>query len=150
MGEHVLGPVASQVIRMSSALAGGVGRCRQEMCGALTAGVLIIGALYGRANLEEDDGLALALAERYRSDWLAEFGHTQCEPLLDWCRGPDRTERVPGADSLVRHATTPSRCSIGDEGGHFRADSHEWSHHSLLNHVPSPDDCFTAMREKST
>ena len=91
MGEHVLGPVASQVIRMSSALAGGVGRCRQEMCGALTAGVLIIGALYGRANLEEDDGLALALAERYRSDWLAEFGHTQCEPLLDWCRGPDRS-----------------------------------------------------------
>ena len=91
VGEHVLGPIEPQVIRMSSALAGGVGRSRQEMCGALPAGVLIIGALYGRANLEEDDGVALALAERYRADWLAEFGHTQCEPLLERCRGPDRS-----------------------------------------------------------
>ena len=48
VGEHLLGPLDDQVLRMSSGLGGGLGSTQQELCGALSGGVLIIGALYGR------------------------------------------------------------------------------------------------------
>ena len=78
VGEHVLGQVPEACVRMASLLAGGVGGSQQELCGALTAGVLIIGGLLGRRRPGEDDKPALALAARYRERFLAELGATQC------------------------------------------------------------------------
>ena len=48
VGEHWLGQVDDRVRRMVTGLGGGVGGTQQEMCGALSGGVLLIGALYGR------------------------------------------------------------------------------------------------------
>jgi len=66
---------------MATGLAGGVGDTQQEMCGALSGGVLVIGGLLGRTSLDEDDWPAFDLATRYRERFLAEFGCTQCSRL---------------------------------------------------------------------
>jgi C_GCAxxG_C_C family probable redox protein len=81
VGEHLLGPLADQVRKMSSSLAGGVGSSQQELCGALSGGALIIGALYGRTLPDQDDEECASLVSTYREGFLAEFGTTRCADL---------------------------------------------------------------------
>lgn len=88
VGEHVLGELGPHCARMATGLAGGLGNTQQEMCGALSGGVLVIGGLYGRRSLDESDGPALDLATRYRERFLERFGHTQCAPLHDRVHAP--------------------------------------------------------------
>jgi C_GCAxxG_C_C family probable redox protein len=83
VGEHVLGGLSSACARMATGFAGGVGDTQQEMCGALSGGVLVIGGLLGRTRLGESDRPALDLATRYRRRFLAEFGETQCARLCE-------------------------------------------------------------------
>lgn len=84
VGRHVLGEeAAGQGVRWAGGLAGGVGGSRQELCGALSGGVLVIGGICGRDQAEADlqrcrDGTA-----RFRDLFLGEFGTTRCETLLD-------------------------------------------------------------------
>jgi len=89
VGEHVLGDLDSRCAQMATGFAGGVGDTQQEMCGALSGGVLVIGGLVGRTSLDEDDGPALDLATRYRARFLAELGDTQCAPLREMVHAPD-------------------------------------------------------------
>lgn len=88
VGEHVLGPVPEECVRMASALAGGVGSSRQEVCGALSGGVLVIGGLLGRSRLGEDDKPTLALVARYRERFLAQVGATQCAQVRESLPAP--------------------------------------------------------------
>jgi len=83
VGEHVLGDPGSECARMATGFAGGVGDTQQEMCGALSGGVLVIGGLLGRTRLGESDRPALDLATRYRRRFMAEFGDTQCAKLRE-------------------------------------------------------------------
>jgi C_GCAxxG_C_C family probable redox protein len=83
VGEHVLGDLGSECARMATGFAGGVGDTQQEMCGALSGGVLVIGVLLGRVGLSENDRPALNLAARYRQRFLAEFGDTRCTRLRE-------------------------------------------------------------------
>ena len=83
VGEYALGDLEPQCARMATGLAGGLGNTQQELCGALSGGVLVIGGLYGRTSLAENDWPALDLATRYRRLFLAEFGHTQCGLLRE-------------------------------------------------------------------
>jgi len=83
VGEHVVGDLAPCCQRMTTGLAGGVGNTEQEVCGALSGGVLVIGALLGRVSPDESDCPALTLAARYRECFLGEFGHTQCARLRE-------------------------------------------------------------------
>jgi C_GCAxxG_C_C family probable redox protein len=88
VGGHVLGNLDPRIVRMATGFAGGVGESKQEMCGALSAGVMIIGALYGRNSLEEDDLPALDLATRYRERFTAELGTACCGPLYEQVHAP--------------------------------------------------------------
>ena len=88
VGEHVLGGGGCHYVRMATGLAGGVGDTRQEMCGALSGGVLVVGGLFGREQEEEDDQKALALAACYRERLLAEMGATQCARLYELVHAP--------------------------------------------------------------
>jgi C_GCAxxG_C_C family probable redox protein len=83
VGEHVLGDQGSECARMATGFAGGVGDTQQEMCGALSGGVLVIGGLLGRTSLSQSDRPALDLATRYRRRFLAEFGDSQCARLRE-------------------------------------------------------------------
>ena len=55
VGEHVLGGLELECARMATGFAGGVGDSQQEMCGALSGGLLVIGGLLGRTSIDEDD-----------------------------------------------------------------------------------------------
>lgn len=88
VGGHVLNDLDPRSVRMTVGFAGGVGGSRQEMCGALSGGVMVIGALHGRSSLEEDDQTARQLATRYRESFARELGGTKCEPLREWVHAP--------------------------------------------------------------
>ena len=89
VGGHVLGELDPRMVRMTTGFAGGVGGSKQEMCGALSAGVMIVGTLHGRNSLEEDDESARQLATRYRERFAAELGTTCCSPLYEQVHTPD-------------------------------------------------------------
>ena len=83
VGGHVLDDLEPQCVRMATGLAGGVGNTQQEMCGALSGGVMVIGGLLGRTSLSESDQPALTLSTRYRQRFVAEFGDTLCARLRE-------------------------------------------------------------------
>jgi len=73
---------------MTTGFGGGVGGSRQEMCGALSAGVMIIGALHGRSSEEQDAQPARQLATRLREHFAADLGTTNCGPLYEQVHAP--------------------------------------------------------------
>ena len=101
VGEHKLGKLEPQAIRMANPFGGGVGGTHQEMCGALAGGLLVIGALYGRTDSSQDDTPCYERAKQYREGFLAEFGHTKCEPIRDAFAKPDGSH---GCDQVVERA----------------------------------------------
>jgi C_GCAxxG_C_C family probable redox protein len=68
---------------MATGFSGGLGSTKQELCGALSGGVLVIGALCRRVSAAEDDQEAIALAVSYRERFLEAFGYTQCAQLRE-------------------------------------------------------------------
>ena len=83
VGGHVLGELEPQSLRMATGFGGGLGETEQEMCGALSGGVMVIGGQFGRTHSGLDDGKVRTLARRYRERFLTEFGHTQCASLRE-------------------------------------------------------------------
>lgn len=81
VGEHLWGSVGQDVLRMSTALAGGLGCGQQEACGALAGGALVLGRLYGRNRPDEDDAELNRRVCAFRERFLAAFGHTRCAEL---------------------------------------------------------------------
>lgn len=88
VGEHVLDHLDPQCLRMATPLAGGVSATRLEMCGALSGGVMVIGALLGRTSPQESDERAYAVAQAYRERFLDELQDTQCAPLREQVQAP--------------------------------------------------------------
>ncbi|MDH7486157.1 MAG: C-GCAxxG-C-C family protein [Anaerolineae bacterium] len=89
VGGHVLGEeTARRDVRLATGLAGGVGGSKQEMCGALSGGVMVIGGLCGRNSPAEDAQSAYELAARYRERFLAEFGSTRCQDVYEQMHAP--------------------------------------------------------------
>jgi len=83
VGGHKLGSVDDRTIRITTAFSGGVGSTHEELCGALAAGVMLIGALHGRTCNGIDDSLCLQMTARYRNAFVAEFGSSTCQALRD-------------------------------------------------------------------
>ena len=82
MSEHLYGELDRTTIRMATAMAGGIGDTHQEVCGALSAGALAIGGLYGRTQLNEDNRRCLELTSRWYDYFRENFGSTHCQDLL--------------------------------------------------------------------
>lgn len=76
-------PSVSALTRVATGFSGGLGDTREELCGALSGGVLVIGALFGRTKSDEDDRPAIDLAARYRERFLETFGYTECSALRE-------------------------------------------------------------------
>lgn len=83
VGDHLMGKAPEVLIRASNPFGGGVGGCRQELCGVLAGVTLILGATRGRLEPTEDDGPLYDLLCRYRDRFIQEFGSSQCEAVRD-------------------------------------------------------------------
>jgi C_GCAxxG_C_C family probable redox protein len=101
VGEYLLGYVDYWMQRMTTGLAGGVGCSHQEMCGALSGGVLLIGAVHGRTKPTEDDRECQRLAAEYRERFARELGATLCRDLQ--ANGYGSNEEMP-CSMLVEQA----------------------------------------------
>ena len=81
VGEHALGEVSENMIKMTTPFAGGIGSQHKDLCGALTGGIMAIGAIDGRSDSKVNDDACLALASTYRDAFLEKFGSLVCEDL---------------------------------------------------------------------
>ena len=81
VGEHELGKVSEQMIKMTTPFAGGIGCQHLDLCGAFTGGVMAIGAARGRADSSVNDDACQALATAYRTAFLEKFGSLICADL---------------------------------------------------------------------
>ena len=80
-GEAVMGAVDPMLCRASSGLAGGVGCGYGEMCGALSAGAMVIGLLHGRSDATTNDDFCQRLSRDYRERFIETFGDSNCGKL---------------------------------------------------------------------
>ena len=83
VGEHFFGEVPNRIRRMMSGFAGGIGGTQQEICGALSGGVLIIGALFGRARASESDERIYRISALYRNNFIDAFGSSICQEIRE-------------------------------------------------------------------
>jgi len=83
VGEHYLGELNEGIISMTSGFGGGIGGSYQNNCGAFSAGVMIIGALYGRASADQDDQIVQGLAARYQEMFRERFETINCGKLRE-------------------------------------------------------------------
>ena len=101
VGGHILGDLEPQAVRMATGFGGGVGGTHQEMCGALSGGVLVIGGLLGRESADEDSDPARDLVARYRERFLEALSDTQCARLRELVEAPGG---LGSCDLLVEQA----------------------------------------------
>ena len=83
VGGHYLGEINPQALRLSTPFAGGIGGTNKELCGALSGGLMVIGALYGRIDAQTNDDHCTDMAVAYRARFLEHFGHIRCADLKD-------------------------------------------------------------------
>jgi len=83
IGDYYLGETPEIIVRASCPFGGGVGGCRQELCGVVGGGTLILGALLGRISPDEDDDALYEMVCRFRDGFIEQYGTTQCEPVRD-------------------------------------------------------------------
>ncbi|GAB4565801.1 MAG: hypothetical protein Kow0047_16650 [Anaerolineae bacterium] len=92
VGEHWWGEVSPDLVRMAAAFGGGLGGTRQELCGALSGGVMALGYVMGPEHPGANEERLRALIRRYREAFEAEIGPTQCAQLRAELYGPDRPQ----------------------------------------------------------
>lgn len=69
--------------RMATAFGGGVGRSKQGLCGALSGGLIALGALQGRDTPDGKWDAVAAAAASVRARFEAEQGCTDCGEVLE-------------------------------------------------------------------
>lgn len=89
VGEHLWGCVDDRIVRMTSGLGGGIGGSYEELCGVMSGGTLIIGGLYGRTRVDEDDSECNRLVCAFRDRFVERFGTTRCFDLRESGYGGD-------------------------------------------------------------
>jgi len=82
-----------EMFKMATPFGGGVGGSKQELCGALTGGVMAIGYLSGRVDPEIDAGPSKAMAAELRDRFVQSSGSTRCQALVDGFGPAKQTEQ---------------------------------------------------------
>jgi len=102
VGEHVAPSSYSSVLRAANGFRGGVASTREELCGALAAGIMLIGLLYGRDDVSQDDSYGKAITARWLEEFSVQFGSTRCRPIYERMHSPEG----PGSCALVARETS--------------------------------------------
>ncbi|MBN2104525.1 C_GCAxxG_C_C family protein [bacterium] len=81
--ESVDGDQTRAFYRLATPFGGGIGGCHEELCGALSGGVMAIGYLAVRNHPEEDEILSRKIAVCLRRRFQEYISCTQCLSVLD-------------------------------------------------------------------
>jgi C_GCAxxG_C_C family probable redox protein len=100
VGSAYMDSMPEILIRTSCAFGGGVGGCREELCGLLSGANIVLGALWGRTTNAEDDKWLYEVICDYRNRFITAFGETPCLPLRDRYK-----EQHGGCGPLVEDST---------------------------------------------
>ena len=101
VGGHLFEDLDARCIRMTTPFGGGIGGSREELCGAFSAGVMVIGGQHGRVSPEVDDALAYELAKAFRVRFMERWGTLICGPIREAVTKPDGSS---GCDEVVFEA----------------------------------------------
>jgi C_GCAxxG_C_C family probable redox protein len=89
VGGHYLGESgAAALVAPATGFSGGYGDSREELCGALSGGAMVIGALFGRQELGDDDEKAIGLTAEYRARFQVALADTKCGALRERVEAP--------------------------------------------------------------
>ncbi|MGD1046924.1 MAG: C-GCAxxG-C-C family protein [Bacteroidota bacterium] len=69
--------------KVASGFCGGIGKCKQDICGALSGGIIVLGSFYGREKGGEDINKLVFLAAELRRLFLDEFKSTVCKNVIE-------------------------------------------------------------------
>jgi len=83
VGEHVLPDMDDRMLKITTGLGGGIGSTHDHVCGAFSAGVLLIGARYGRTDPDEDDALCQKKVYKFREAFRSRLGSVICCELRE-------------------------------------------------------------------
>jgi C_GCAxxG_C_C family probable redox protein len=75
-------PTDGLVPRVATCFGGGLGRCQDELCGALAGGAMALGLLYGRDRPGGSCETAHTLAASLRQQFIERHGSSTCRALL--------------------------------------------------------------------
>jgi C_GCAxxG_C_C family probable redox protein len=70
------------ILKIATGFGGGIGRTKQEICGAITGGVMAIGFLSGRSEPGADWTEVSEMAAKLKRRFVQEHGTTKCCALL--------------------------------------------------------------------
>ena len=91
VGDHYLSGTPEVLRRASCPFGGGVGCSYQELCGVLSGGTMLLGALYGRLSSSESDEEIRALVCEFRQRFIGIAGSSRCETIRNSL--PDQPNR---------------------------------------------------------
>lgn len=69
--------------RAATCFGGGVGRSKQELCGALAGGLMALGLARGRDSAGQSSDLPSDLAAEFRERFIDMHGSSSCKKLLE-------------------------------------------------------------------
>jgi C_GCAxxG_C_C family probable redox protein len=69
-------------VKVASGFCGGIGRSHEDICGALTGGVIAAGYLFGRMEQGKDFSEAARVITEFRKAFIEAFGSTNCAAIL--------------------------------------------------------------------
>lgn len=73
-------------LKMANGFGGGMGR-KQEVCGALSGGILVLNLIYGRGENEDKQKqeIVYSLVRELMDKFEEKYGSVNCKKLLDGC-----------------------------------------------------------------
>jgi len=70
------------VCKMTSGFCGGIGKCKEDICGALSGSIIVLGSMYGREKGGEDISKLVSLSAELRNQFINEFDSTVCKEAI--------------------------------------------------------------------
>ena len=68
--------------KATSGFCGGIGECKQDVCGALSGGIIALGSIYGRQKGGQDISKLVSLSSELRQLFIKEFKTTVCKDVI--------------------------------------------------------------------
>jgi C_GCAxxG_C_C family probable redox protein len=67
----------------ASGFCGGIGGCKQDVCGALSGGIIALGLIYGRQKGGTDISKLISLSAELRHLFIEKFRTTVCKDVIE-------------------------------------------------------------------